>query len=223
MAGRAVDVGSVIHWALGLGPHREGGAPMEPAGMQAAVTRLFALFDERRVPYLLAGGIAMLQYVEGRNTHDVDVILAQASLRELPELQVTSEDLYYVTTSFAGLPVHVLLTRNPLFARVQKDYATDVSLAGARVRCATVEGLILLKLFALPSLYRQGDFVRVSLCENDIAALIQQYDPPLEPILAELADFPSETDLAVLGEVLADIRGRLERFRRGIGRAEKAP
>ncbi|MHB0877826.1 MAG: hypothetical protein ACYC5O_17450 [Anaerolineae bacterium] len=222
-AEHAGDVGQVLYWALALDPRREGGAAMKPEGMQAAIARLFALFSERRIPYLLVGGIAMLQYVEGRNTRDVDVILALSSLQSLPELQVTGEDLYFATASFEGLPVHVLLTRNPLFARAEQQYATECQLAGLRVRCATVSGLLLLKLYALPSLYRQGDFVRVSLYENDIAALIERYDPPMEPIVAALHDVLSETDLGALGEVLADIRGRLERFRRGIGGSGKAP
>lgn len=185
--------------------------------MQAAVVRLFALLEERQIPYLLVGGIAMLQYVEGRNTQDIDLILALASTRELPELQIANEELYFATGSFGGLPVHILLTRNPLFAKVQRDYATEKRFAGQRIRCVTVEGLILLKLYALPSLYRQGDFVRVGLYENDIASLIEEYDPPLDPLLEELRPYLSETDLSAVEEVLEDIQGRVDRFRRGIG------
>jgi hypothetical protein len=35
-----------------------------------------------------------------------------------------------------------------------------------------VEGLILLKLYALPSLYRQGNFAKVGIYENDVATLL---------------------------------------------------
>ena len=32
------------------------------------VVELFTLLGERHIPYLLVGGIAMLRYIEGRNT-----------------------------------------------------------------------------------------------------------------------------------------------------------
>lgn len=35
-----------------------------------SVSRLFELLDEREVDYMLVGGIAMLAYVQGRNTQD---------------------------------------------------------------------------------------------------------------------------------------------------------
>jgi hypothetical protein len=50
-----------------------------------AVQRLFALLDERGVDYVLVGGIALLTYVEGRNTRDIDLIMALSSLERLPE------------------------------------------------------------------------------------------------------------------------------------------
>jgi hypothetical protein len=37
------------------------------------VARFFALLCERRIEYVLVGGIATLQYVEGRNTEDIDL------------------------------------------------------------------------------------------------------------------------------------------------------
>lgn len=45
------------------------------------------------------------------------------------------------------------------------------------MQIATVEGLLLLKLYALPSLYRQGS-LRVSIYENkNVAALLYTYRP----------------------------------------------
>jgi len=43
------------------------------------VAQLFALLKERKIDYLLVGGIALLQYIEGRNTEDIDLIMALAS------------------------------------------------------------------------------------------------------------------------------------------------
>lgn len=44
------------------------------------VVELFALLGERRIPYLLVGGIAMLRYIEGRNTEDIDLRMSLPSL-----------------------------------------------------------------------------------------------------------------------------------------------
>jgi len=78
-----------------------------------------------------------------------------------------------------------------------------------------VEGLLLLKLYALPSLYRQGNFARVGICENDIATLVYSYRPQLEPLFEELAHHLSDTDLAAVREVVAEIQQRIERFGKG--------
>jgi hypothetical protein len=75
-----------------------------------------------------------------------------------------------------------------------------------------VEGLLLLKLYALPSLYRQGDFARVSLYENDIAVLVQAYSPDLPSLLQTLSEHLSASDLAELRSIVADIQERIARF-----------
>lgn len=115
---------------------------------------------------------------------------------------------------FERLRVDLLLTRNPLFEKVRRQHATTGRFIERDVPCATVEGLLLLKLYALPSLYRQGNFSRVGLYENDVATLIQAYRPPLEPLLSELSDYLSPTDLAAVRDIVAEIQARIDRFRR---------
>ncbi|RMF70187.1 MAG: hypothetical protein D6742_00810 [Cyanobacteria bacterium J069] len=44
------------------------------------VDRLFEELDSSGAPYLLVGGIAMLTYVEGRNTEDIDLIMRRPDL-----------------------------------------------------------------------------------------------------------------------------------------------
>ncbi len=85
------------------------------------------------------------------------------------------------------------------------------------VPCATVEGLLLLKLYALPSLYRQGSFAIVGLYENDVATLIQAYRPALESLLEELSGHLRPDDLAAVRGIVSDIQGRIERFQRESG------
>ena len=55
--------------------------------LSQAVDRLFDLLEQRKVDYLLVGGIALLQYVDGRNTEDIDLIVAVSALERLPEVQ----------------------------------------------------------------------------------------------------------------------------------------
>ena len=40
------------------------------------VEQLFNLLESSRVDYLFVGGVAMRTYVDGRNTQDIDLIMA---------------------------------------------------------------------------------------------------------------------------------------------------
>ena len=82
------------------------------------------------------------------------------------------------------------------------------------IRCATVEGLLLLKLFALPSLYRQGSFERVGIYENDVAALMYAFKPDMESLLTELSKHLNEADITEARNIVADIEERIQRFRK---------
>lgn len=126
-----------------------------------------------------------------------------------------SQDLDFARGHFDTLQLGILLTHNPLFEKVQRHDATTRRFVEQDIPCATVEGLILLKLTALPSLYRQGYFARVGLYENDIATLLNDYKPTLQPLFDELARHLSDTDVAAVREVVADIEQRIKRFGAG--------
>ena len=185
-----------------------------------SVARLFTLFKEREIEYLLVGGIALLQYIEGRNTEDIDLIMALSSLKKLPEIEITREDINFARGEFGELQIDFLLTRNRLFEKVRQEYATTQYFVEQEIPCATVEGLLLLKLYALPSLYRQGNFARVGIYENDIATLIYSYQPELEPLLEELTQYLSETDIVAVREIVSEIEQRIDRFGKGLGSKE---
>ncbi len=176
------------------------------------VAHFFTLLGERQVEYVLVGGIALLQYVEGRNTEDIDLIMGLSSLEKLSEIEVETEDGDFARGKFGDLKVDILLTSNTLFERVHKHYVTTKSFAEQEIPCATVEGLILLKLYALPSLYRQGNFTRVGLYENDVATLIHAYRPQLEGLFRELSHHLSEDDLTKVKKIVAEVQARLDRF-----------
>ncbi len=193
---------------------REG--TMKPDTLLQNVARLFALLDERQIEYLLVGGVALLQYIEGRNTEDIDLIMALSALKKLPEIKITSQDINFARGQFGELQIDILLTRNRLFEKVRRHYAAKQNFVEQEIPCATVPGLLLLKLYALPSLYRQGNFARVGIYENDIATLIYNYQPKLEPLLKELANHLSDTDIVAVREIITEIEQRIERFGKGL-------
>lgn len=152
--------------------------------------------------------------MEGRNTQDIDVIMTLPSLTKLPEIKIESQDMYFARGTYGQLQIDILLTKNPLFAKVEKDYTTTKQFMDRTIRCATVEGLILLKLFALPSLYRQGSFERVGIYENDIATLMNAFRPKMEPLLKELGKHLNQDDMAKAQKIVSDIEARIQRFRK---------
>jgi hypothetical protein len=210
--GRSINIGDVVH----KGTIFKGRAGMvDESALLAAVNRLFVLLGERQVDYVLVGGIALLQYVEGRNTEDIDLIVALSDLAKLPEIEVTDQSDYFAQGRLGVLKIDFLLTHNRLFCHVQQTFVTQKPFADQMIPCATVEGLLLLKLYALPSLYRQGNFARVGLYENDVATLLQYYPVDVGPIMDELADHLNETDLQAVAEILGEVQQRLRRFQKG--------
>ena len=157
----------------------------------------------------------MLSYVEGRNTEDLGLIIAVPALKKLPEIKLSNQEQFFGRGSFEELKIDLLLTTNPLFAKVMQQYATPRPFLEMEVPTATVDGLILLKLYALTSLYCQGNFGRVSLYENDIAVLVFQYDPDLAAIVRELAEYVTGGDMDDLRQhILAEIQQRIAHFKK---------
>ncbi|CAN5789971.1 hypothetical protein BH23CYA1_BH23CYA1_19270 [soil metagenome] len=93
------------------------------------------------------------------------------------------------------------------------DYATERPFGNRTVRCATVRGLLLLKFFALPSLYRQGQFSKASIYENDITQLLLTEPVKLADILQVIAPFVIPTNLQELQTTASEIEQRIQRFR----------
>jgi hypothetical protein len=207
-----VRIGQVVHSAALFNMQNWRARPMNGDLLPEAIERLFGLLDERRIDYALVGGIALLSYVEGRNTDDIDLIVAVAMLDRLPEITLTSRDLYFARGQFQGLQIDFLLTSNPLFEQVRRRHTTVQRFEERDITTATVEGLLLLKLYALPSLYREGNFARVGLYENDVATLLYYYQLDTTAILHALATHLSDSDLAEVRSILAEIEQRIQRF-----------
>lgn len=216
------QVAEIIHAAVVLGPAAWGREPMPEAHMAADIEDklklqlidLFRILHERKIPYVLVGGIAILTYVEGRNTNDVDLVLSVESLRRLPEVVILEQSSEFAHGKFGDLVVDFLLTNHPLFDLVTRQHATMHRFLEMDLHCATIEGLILLKLFALPSLYRQGLAQKIGLYEHDIYVLYELERPVLEPLLEQLAPFVTAEQLGELRDILDEIRKRVARVDR---------
>src|ERR1700681_4266171 len=87
-----VHIGKVVRNARVFNFRNPRGGSLSDSALLEAAARLFALLEQRQIEYLLVGGIALLQYVEGRNTEDIDLIMSLSSLERLPELRRVSQE-----------------------------------------------------------------------------------------------------------------------------------
>ena len=209
----STQIGDVIRNAVVFNIKNWLGGMMNSDSLIQSVQDFFTLLEQRKIDYVLVGGIAILHYIEGRNTQDLDVLMAVSSLEKLPELKVSSQDMYFVRASYNELQIDILLTQNPLFKKVHSQYSKVEKFLDRNIPLATVEGLLLLKLYALPSLYRQGNFARVGIYENDIATLLHDYQPDMTALLNELSNYVNENDFEEIKGVVSDIQKRIQRFK----------
>ncbi len=208
----SVQIGHIIRNAIVFDVKNWQGEMMNSDSLIQSVQDFFSVLEQRKIDYVLVGGIAVLHYIEGRNTQDLDLLMALSSLNKLPELKVSKQDASFVRAVYNELQIDILLTENPLFKAVHKKYSQVQKFVDRDVPLATVDGLILLKLYALPSLYRQGNFARVGIYENDIATLMFDYRPDMPGLLKELSGFVDEHDFEELKNIVADIQNRIRRF-----------
>lgn len=180
----------------------------EPYDFIGTTERLFDLLDERRVDYVLVGGLAVLQYIPARNTVDVDLIVAAKSLETVREIAIATRDRDFARGDFEGIRIDFLLTENKVFEHVRRKESRVLGIDGRPTPCATPQGLLILKLFALPSLYRQGENVRAAIYEADIAALLPRDDVDLDGALALLAPHLLASDIAELRRITTQLADR---------------
>ena len=185
---------------------------------------LFAALGDLGIDAVLVGGIAMLRYVEGRNTEDVDLIVSEESMGRIPGFVLLDRNLDAVRGRFRSIRVDLLASSTPVFGMVAARHSTRIAIGGASVGCATPHGLAILKLFALPNLYRSGSLSRAALYETDLLALLREAGVDLDAALAELGSFIGPGDLAELRAVVEEVQERARRLGlRGHGRQAKEP
>jgi hypothetical protein len=214
MASSAVHIGDVIGHGILFDPRNsEAVHRMDFNDLLASIPRLFDLLDARGIEYVLVGGIAMRVHAPGRNTQDIDLIVPADAIDRLPEIRIVDRNESFARAEFGSLQIDFLLGDHALFDLVRSRHSRRERFVEREIVCATVEGLLLLKMFALPSLYRQGKFPRVEDYEHDIAVLLREHSPSLEPIFAELACHLSASDLAEVRSIVAGIEQRIAESR----------
>lgn len=117
--------------------------------------------------------------------------------------------------NFHGLRVDLLFYEHPFFGRITREYATELSYTVGQLRTATVEGLILLKFFALPSLYRQFDLDRAAIYEADLVQLVSRTPREDSFFLNVLSEYLPGSDRREVSVILGEIRQKIARLRRG--------
>jgi hypothetical protein len=182
---------------------REGPAPKPAVPLPQDAMELFRRLAGQRTPYLLAGGLAMLTYVNGRNTKAVDLLMSVEASREIPELEIRDRQDFFARAQFRSVQVDLLFTFNPVFKIVAEKFATKHRFAELEIPTVTVEGLMVLKLYALPSLYRQFDWDRIYLYEGDLKLLLARHKPEVEPLFKLLEPHLLATDLTELRKIVS--------------------
>lgn len=179
-----------------------------------AVEALFDQLAAQKIDYLLVGGLALLRYVNGRNTEDVDLIVAAPDLERLEGLIIEDQERDPVRARFRGLRVDFLLTKNPVFDYVRQRHVDRFTFRGRTIPCSTVEGLVLLKLYALPFLYRQCLFDKVAIYETDVMMLLQARTVAMDSIFEVLQTHLSSGGVEKLCEIHREIVEKIETRRR---------
>ncbi len=185
------------------------GSP-DGSGLTQATSDFLCNLNEQRIPHLLVGAMAMLQHIDGRPTRDIDLIIALKDLEKLPDYQLEERNEWFATGTIGPVRVDLLFTENPLFSEVLTNHAETRTLLGTPIRCATAEGIILLKLFALPSLYRQGNARRAAIYETDILQLLLLQPLDFQSLMLQLQPHMPPSDINALRKVLADIQHRID-------------
>lgn len=105
----SVQIGNVIRNAVAFNIKNWLGGSMNSDSLIQSVQDLFSVLEQRKIDYVLVGGIALLHYVEGRNTQDLDLLMSLSSVEKLPELNISSQDMYFVRANYGELEIDVLL------------------------------------------------------------------------------------------------------------------
>jgi len=156
-----------------------------------SVDKFLKLLTRNEIEIVIVGGIALLSYMRDRNTQDLDLIVSRADFRQLaPFLKTIEADENFANCeTFDGLKVDFLFAENAIFNYVKKAFSQKRSFQEGSFYVATVEGLVLMKLYAWADLYQNGSLfndkfllTKALRYRNDIEVLLLNYEINLTPL-----------------------------------------
>lgn len=206
-----VTIGAVIRHGRIFDPKNRDNSRVDE--LPGNVMELLGELEERAIPYAIAGAIAVLSYVEGRNTQDLDILLRPADLARIPGLEVLERNADFAGCRFGALQVDALLTSNQLFRDVLEHHRVRRMFEEREAWCADLEGLVMLKLYALPSLYRQGDFARAARFEHDVWMLRFACQADIHAGARALNGFLEPRQAKLVAAVACEVDERIRRTR----------
>ena len=207
-----IHPGKIIELAHAARPRKLG--IQMPSNYPKLIDDFFEILREREIPFVVVGGIALLHHVPGRNTDDIDLIICSPDIARLPELEIGERNEMFAFGRYGDLRVDILFAEHPLFSLVAAEFSEPVRYEIGDLPTATVDGLLLLKLFALPSLYRQFALDRVAIYEADILQLLSRSDQGDDFYLEILAGHVPESDSTEVARILGEARAKVRRIRK---------
>jgi hypothetical protein len=171
---------------------------------------------EREIDCVLVGAMAMLMYVSGRNTQDLDFIASRREVRRLPEVieAYKNDEKNFREGYFGSLKVDFLLTGNRLFKRIAERYSQPMVIGNRTLKVATPEGLVIMKLYAIPTLLYQFREDKILRYEADLADLLAGTEVRDTVVLDELKKHLKPGEFLAAKTVLQDIRERIAQIRK---------
>lgn len=181
----------------------------------AQLVAFVTLLESMDIEYALVGGAALLTMDDcQRPTDAFDFNISKADINRVSELTQESSDHNFGRYSYKGVRIDALYRSNPVFSYVIDNCVDTVTLEGKSIIRATPEGIIVLKLYVLPSLYLQGQQRKAVTYENDILGLLMQpVDVSFDRMLKVLARELLPSQINELRDILEDCQRRAQRQR----------
>lgn len=163
---------------------------------------VLALLNERQADYVVVGGVALQQYLPERRTKDLDMIMPISEVKRFPEIRFVRRFVHFAHGFYHEMPVDALLTSSPIFETVRCHHQVVASFRGLPMRCVSVEGMYLLKVYALSSTHQKSLWHKLDQAEADLLGLLLHYPMRLEPFADQLAAYLPTHEVTYLRETL---------------------
>ena len=156
-----------------------------------SVDKFLKLLAQNGIDIVIVGGIALLAYMQDRNTQDLDLIVSKDDFNKIsPSLKTVEADENFANCeTYDGLNVDFLFAENAIFKYVKKVFCQKRNFQEGVFYIATVEGLVLMKLYAWADLYLNGNLFNDKFLltkslryKNDIEVLLLNYEINLLPL-----------------------------------------